>query len=352
MAVEIIRRQVEVGMTHKLVIGTGIPNNVREILEKAGVEVVVASLDTEKDIMANAPDADALLARNDPVTRRVIEALSRCKVISRGGVGYDSIDVDAATEHGIIVTSVPDASVDEVSDHAIALLLALSRKIVALDKAVKNELWTQEAKDADKARSVIRAPIRRLKGRTLGEVGMGRIGSAVVSKAGVFGLRIIVYDPYLPKDVADKAGVELVDFDALLHESDFICLNASLTAETRNMFGLEQFKKMKPTAYIINVGRGALINEEDLCSALSQGLIAGAALDVLVNEPPTRKNPLLKMENVLITAHSAAYSVDSIEESRLRAAQDIIDVLQGRWPRGIVNPEVKNRRNCRMLSQG
>ena len=339
-------------MTYMLVTGAGIPNNAREMLEKAGVKVTVTSLDTEEDIIENASEADAILARTDPLTERVIEALPKCKVISRGGVGYDNIDVETATEHGIVVTSVADASIDEVSDHTIALLLALSRKIVSLDRAVKAELWTREAKNADKARSVIRAPIRRLKGRTLGEVGMGRIGSAVVSKAGVFGLRIIVYDPYLPKDIADRAGIELVDFDSLLRESDFVCLNAALTAETKNMFGMQQFMKMKPTAFIINAGRGALINEDDLYNALSQGLLAGAALDVLAQEPPSRNHPLLKMDNVLLTAHSAWYSIDSIEESRLRAAQDIIDVLHGRWPRGIVNPEVKNLRNCRMLSNG
>ncbi len=338
-------------MALKLVAGTKIPDEAGEALEKARVEVVVASLQTQDDIIKNAQDADALLVRNDPITRRVILALKNCKVISRGGVGYDSIDVEAATEHGILVTNVPDVCTDEVSDHTIALLLALSRKIVLLDRAVKAELWTQEAKDAEAVRARIRNPIRRLKGKTLGQVSMGRIGSAVVSKAKAFGLRVIVYDPYLPKAVVDEAGVELVDFDSLLCESDFICLNTPLTAETKNMFGIEQFKKMKPTAYIINAGRGPLINEDDLCRALSRGMIAGAALDVLVQEPPSRKNPLLSLENVLITAHSASYSIESVEESRLRASQAIIDVLQGRWPQGVVNPEVKNRSNCRLRYQ-
>jgi D-3-phosphoglycerate dehydrogenase len=189
----------------------------------------------------------------------------------------------------------------------------------------------------------------RLSEQTVGVVGAGRIGGAFVHKAKAFGMRVMVYDPYLPAESIEKMGVESVDFDCLLRESDFISLHTPVTDETRHIFGLEEFKKMKPTSYIINTGRGELINEKALLTALSNGYIAGAGLDVVTPEPPSPDNPLIKLDNVIVTAHSAFYSESSLREMRQRTVQAVVTALRGEWPPHLANPQVKERSNRRIL---
>ncbi|MBI4596071.1 MAG: C-terminal binding protein [Candidatus Tectomicrobia bacterium] len=295
----------------------------------------------EDELYAVAQDADAVITNIQPYTRRVIERLRKCRVISAIGIGYDWIDVQAATDHGICVVNVPDYCLEEVSAHAMALLLACSRKLVRVFDAVRAGKWNSAV--PVEIRQGIQPPMFRLKGQTLGLVGFGNIARTLVPMAKGFGLRVIAYDPRVTASVGQQYGVELMGLDRLLEQSDFVSLHASLATETRHMLGLKELKKMKPTAYFINTARGGLVDEEALYTALSEGYIAGAGLDVLDPEPPNPDNPLLKLHNVIITAHMAQYSDRAEQELWRRPAEAAIQVLKGEWPRGLVNAQVKEK---------
>jgi len=332
-------------MSFKVVSGVGGGPDYEAELSQVDAQLVLASIWTEDDLIKNAGDADAVMVGTiEPYTRRVIEAMTKCRVISRLGVGYDNIDLEAATEQGIAVAYVPDASIIEVSDHAVALLLALSRKLIPVDRAAKNGLWQVGKLEI----FVMRMPMFRLSEQTIGVVGAGRIGSVFVRKARAFVARVIVYDPYLSAETVEKMGAEQVDFESLLRESDFISVHAPATEETKHLFSLEEFKKMKPTAFIINTARGEIIDEAALFTALSEGYIAGAGLDVTYPEPPDADNPLLKLENIIVSAHSAFYSDHSFMELRRRTLEAVVRALRGEWPRDLVNPEVTKSSNRRI----
>lgn len=305
-----------------------------------GAEVSLVPCQTEADIVAAAQDADAVIAAltRQPFSRKVLERLTKCRMVITPSIGYDYIDVKAATELGICVANVPDYCIEEVADHAMAMLLACARKLLPLNQAVRDGKWD----------SVMRPKIMemwknipRLRGKTLGLIAFGNIARSLVPKAQAFGMKVISYDPYASAELAGGLGVELVDLDSLLRQSDFVSVHAPLNDSTSRMLGIEQFKQMKPTAYIINAARGAIINEADLCTALASGYIAGAGLDVTDPEPITPDSPLLRMDNVIITAHSAASSDESLAELRARPGVEVLKVLQGEWPRGLVNPKVK-----------
>lgn len=299
-----------------------------------------APCSTEEEVIAEAGDAEAIIALRCPYTRRVIEQLSQCRLISVPSAGYEWIDVDAATEHGICVTNVPNP--EEVSDHAIALLLACARKITLLNDAVKKGWWDS----LEKPRIMqLLPPISRLRGQCLGIIGLGRIGRSLVPKAQGFGLKVIAYDPYLPPGEPEKIGVKLIELDELLRESDFVSIHTLLNSQTYHLLGEEQFRKMKPTAYLINAARGAIVDEAALCSALSHGYIAGAALDVLDTEPPAPDNPLLKMDNVIITPHTAYYSQQALAQALRQTEEEVFRILRREWPHNLVNPEVKDKFN-------
>ena len=318
---------------------------IEESLAKAEIKLELAPIRTEADIIKYGGDADAIfVGATEPYSTKAIQALKKCRVLSRMGVGYDNIDIQAATDNGIAVAYVPGASVSEVSDHAMALLLALARRILPLSQIGKTSVWSQASPELAK----VRKGMQRIAGLTLGLVGMGRIGRALVPKAKAFGLRVLTYDPYVGPEAAREMGIELVDFQQLLREADFISLHAPLTSETRHLFSVEQFRKMKPTSYIINTARGALIDEEALVSALKEGFIAGTALDVTEQEPLAPQSALLQMENVMLTAHSAFYSEASAEDTRRQGVESIVLALQGIWPDALVNPEVKQRPNRRI----
>lgn len=318
---------------------------IEDSLAKAGIQLELAPIRTEADIIQYAADADAILVgATEPYTARAIQALNNCRILSRMGVGYDNIDIEAATSNGIAVAYVPEASVSEVSDHAMALLLALARRLVPLSQIARTSAWSQASPEM----AAVRKGMRRLSGQTLGLVGIGRIGRAVAAKAKVFGLRVLAYDPYVDAESARRIGVELVNFQQLLAEADFISLHAPLTSETKHLFSLEEFRRMKPTAYIINTARGQLIDHEALVTALKEGLIAGAGLDVTEPEPLPPESPLLRMENVILTPHSAFFSETSAQDTRRRAVESVIRALEGIWPDTLVNPEVKHRPNRRI----
>ena len=291
---------------------------------------------TEEELLNMVRDADAVIAVAEPFTRNVIEQLTRCRLITSVAVGYQGIDVEAASECGVCVGNNPEYCLDEVSDHAMALLLALVRRIITLDKAVRaGQTGYPEITRA-------RGSMPRMRGQTLGLVGFGRIPRTLVPKAQSFGLNIIVHDPYAPPELAEAAGVEMVDLDRVLKESDYISLHAALTPPNRGMIGLAQLKKMKPTALLINTARGGLVDEDALHKALSEGIIAAAGLDVTDPEPISPDNPLLKLDNVILTGHSAFVSDVSVAEQWRWPIQEVARVLTGEWPQALVNPQVRD----------
>ena len=299
----------------------------KEILSEIDSEFLLAHCNTENEVIKVAQDADGIINQYAPITRRVIDSLKKCKVIVRYGVGVDNIDIEAATEYGIIVANVPDFCIDEVSTHAMALILACARGIILLDSKIKEKKWD----------FTLAKPLFRTHGKILGLFGLGKIARAVAKKASGFGLKIIAYDPYISK--ADHE-IELVKFSKLLSVSDFISIHAPLTIETRHYFGENELKKIKKTAYLINTARGPIIDERALYLALEEKWIAGAALDVMEEEPPDWKNSLLKLDNLIITPHVSFYSEESYVELKTKTAKTLLSVLKGELPRAIVNPQV------------
>ena len=310
----------------------------RAVLEAGGASVVVAPDGEEETLTALARDADAIMTCFAQVTENVVRAAERCVVIGRFGVGVDNIAVATATELGIAVTYVPDYCVDEVSDHVMALLHAWNRKIVLFDRSVKDQGWGSQP---------LTMRMMRLRGKTLGIVGFGRIGRAVAVKAKAFGLNILAADPVTPAETVTSFGAELVTLDILLQESDFVSLHAPLTPETRNMIGREQLAAMKEEAFLINAARGPLIDEEALFEALSKRQIAGAGLDVMVDNVPANDHPLLGLDNIIITPHVAFFSQESTLELEQRAAEAVVSVMHGRMPENLVNSAVLAHPNPR-----
>jgi D-3-phosphoglycerate dehydrogenase / 2-oxoglutarate reductase len=271
------------------------------------------------DIVAVAKDADAVLVTYAKLTRDVLMQLTRCRAIGRFGLGVDNIDLPTAKEKGIAVNYVPDYCIREVSDHAMALLLALIRKIPLSNKLVQSGRWEMPAV----------VPIRRIEGTVLGLIGFGHIPRLVAPKAQAFGMRVISYDPFAKPDVFKAAGVEGVDLDTLLKTSDYVSVHAPLLLATRGMLNAAAFSKMKKGAYVVNTARGPLIDEPDLIAALDSGQVGGAGLDVVAAEPLAKDSPLLGRDNVIISPHTAFYSIEALNELQTKCATDVARVLSG-----------------------
>jgi len=354
----------------------------RELLErrKLGnrVELIQGWCETPEEVIAAAGNPDVLLVHHTSITREVIEAMPGLKVIGRYGTGYDVVDLEAANENGIYLVNAPDYCVEEVSTHVIGLLISLVRKIGYLHNFIVDEKWENEDDFLRAGR------ISRLRGKKLGLIGFGRIGQRVAFKAQAFGLKILVYTRGFAEDPGadsggefdrkviehdrqgidydrrvieldiegvecdrrgikyDKLGVEYVGLEELLGKSDFVSLHLPLTAETEYLLGKREFSLMKSEALLINTSRGRIIREEELASALEEGLIAGAALDVFAHEPLERGHPLLKFDNrkVVLTPHSAFYSEESEMEVRKKVLAAALELLQGRKPDNLVNQEI------------
>ena len=317
-----------------------IPHN-EEDYRRIGVEFITLPCQTEDEIIAATQEADAVITMMRPFTRKVIERLSKCKLIYNLGTGYEAIDIRAATEHGIYVSYPGDYCTEEVAEHTMALILACARKLFLLDKAVRDGKW--DSYEKKEIRLKILPPMFKLKGQILGLIGFGRIPQRLVPKAKGFELRIIAFDPYVSSSAFETLGVESVSFDYLLKSSDYVSVHAAFTPKAWHMIGIDQFKMMKHTAYIINCARGEFIDEQALYLALTQGYIAGAALDVLERESVGLDHPLLRLENVIITAHSAYYSEQSVLKYRQRPYEEIARIIKGQQPRRLLNPEVKGR---------
>lgn len=282
---------------------------------------------TEEDVLSLAGDADIIINQYAPMTAGVINGLDHCRAIIRYGIGVDTIDVKAATERGIYVCNVPDYGVDETSNHAISMIMALSRKLPVIMADVKKGNWGLECGK----------PLHRFAGSTLGLVGLGRIATAITKKMVAFDLHIIAYDPYISREKAAELGVDLVDFETLCRTSDYLSIHCPSTEENYHLMNREVFKMMKPTAYLINAARGAIVDEAALIDALEDGEIAGAGLDVLEKEPISHTSKLLAMDNVILTSHFGGYSEEAIFMLQRKAALEAVNILSGNPPFNAVN---------------
>jgi len=310
----------------------------RQVLDTIGATLIVAQTGDEPELVRLAAEADAILTNWKPVTPLVLQAATRCLSVNRYGVGLDNIAVEQATQLGILVTNVPDFCLEEVSDHAMALLLACARRIVRFSMLTRAGDWDVKAG----------RPLPRLRGQTLGIIGYGNIARALIPKALGFGLKILVYAPRLAADALAPDVRAANHMDELLSQSDYVSIHVPLTLETRGMIGARALRLMKPTAFLINTARGAVVDEVALYRALTEGWIAGAGLDVLTQEPADHTNPLLALDNVIVTPHAAFYSESAIEELQHKAATHVAQVLRGETPSNIINPSVMRQANFRL----
>jgi D-3-phosphoglycerate dehydrogenase / 2-oxoglutarate reductase len=303
----------------------------REILTRAGHELrFERNAVSVEEVTVAVAGADAVLNCYSKMPGDVIRTLDRCRIIARYGIGVDTIDLDAANERGIVVTNVPDYCIDEVSDHALSLALALARGVALLDRRVRTGSWTPT--DA--------RPLHRIRGRTLGLVGFGRIARALAVKAAALGYHVVATDPYVADDAVRDASVEPLSFDDLLERADVVSMHVPLTDESHYLFGSEALAKMKPGAILINTSRGPLVDTAALRDALASGHLGGAALDVLEEEPPAPDEPLLQRDDVVITPHAGFYSEESVRELQRKAVEQVVDALAGRRPTYALNADV------------
>lgn len=306
-----------------------IPNGLQERLERENVDLVIHNCQTEEELLRYGTDADVLWINSGSriLSKELLARLPRCSAIVRTGSGTDNVPVDEATRLGIIVANTPYILGDYVSDHTIGLLLALVRKIVVHDRSVKGGVW-----DPDDER-----PTLHLRGRTLGIVGFGHIGKKLARKVKPWKFETLVHDPFVKPEEIENAGAQAADLDDLLSQSDFVSLHCPLLENTYHLIGDRELRMMKATAILINTSRGPVVDEPALVRALSEGWIAGAGLDVLEQEPPELDNPLLSLDNVVITPHTAAHCDQFWLDGYNASLEAITHIAKGRWPRSVVN---------------
>lgn len=314
----------------------------REILAAAGAELVVAESGEEDELTELARGVEGILTNWKRVPVAALEAAPGCLIVSRFGIGVDNIPVADATRLGIVVTNVPDFCVDELAEHAMALLLALARRVVPFARSTGEGRWEL----------ALGRTMRRLRGKTLGLVGYGKGAQALAEKARAFGMEIVAFTPRLLPEALQLGGRATNDLEELLAEADFVSLHVPLTAQTRGLVDRSFLERMKPTAFLINTSRGAVIDEQALREAVAGGRIAGAGLDVLTQEPPPQDHPLLGIDNVIVTPHAAFWSEEAIADLCRRATEQVVQALRGELPANVVNPEVLDRRELRLSRAG
>jgi D-3-phosphoglycerate dehydrogenase / 2-oxoglutarate reductase len=311
----------------------GIDGAFVRVLREAGFELVYPNVGaqlTEEELLKFLPDIKASLAGSEPYTARVLDAYPQLRVIARVGVGYDAVDVEAASKHGCAVTIAPGTNEGSVAEHAFLLMLGLARDVAGQHLGVKLGGWPRRS-------------LLPLRGRTLGIAGLGRIGKAVALRGAAFNMRLLAYDPVPDKAFAAHHQVTLVPFEQLLAESDYVTLHLPVTPETRYLINRKTLALMKPTAFLINTARGAIVNEADLLDALRSKRLAGVGMDVFEQEPPG-KHPLFELDNVLLTPHAGGADVQSRDDMALSAAQAIVSLARGEWPaEKVVNPDIRGR---------
>ena len=315
-----------------------VSESVRRALLNAPIKLVEQPLrDADGSVPAEVAEADILISGGAVVDDEVLGRLRNVRFLLRPYVGYDDIDVDAVTRHGIVFANVPDAFIEEVANHAMALILACNRKLLETDAFVKSGRWSA----GEPGRTASR-PIRRLSDLTLGLVGFGNIARLVVERARPFGFRMLTSDPFISEEVASAMGVDMVPLDQLLAESDIVSLHVFLNAETRHMIDARRLALMKRDAYLVNTSRGPVIDEQALAEALRAGRLAGVGLDVFEVEPVPADSPLLSMPNVLCTSHIASYSEEGDVAHQQRTVEILMQVINGSLPerKVVVNKEL------------
>ena len=315
----------------KVLVADAINEKGIEILEE-NVDVVVDTEITPEDLLKTIHEYDGIIVRSrTKVTKEVIQAADNLKIIARAGVGIDNVDLNAATDKGIMVVNSPESTSITVAEHTMGLMLTLARKLAIADKSVKEGKWEKK-----KFLGI------ELKNKTLGVIGMGRIGSQVVKRCESFEMDAIVYDPYLPEDVAENMGVTLVDLETVLKKADVITVHVPLTPETENLISTEEFETMKDSSFIINCARGGIIDEEALYVALKNDVIGGCALDVFIEEPP-KNSKLFELDNIVLTPHIAASTKEAQRDAAIIVAEEIISLSKNDSPKNILNlPRVDN----------
>lgn len=306
---------------------------IKRAFDDVGGELLVLPPNDEGEIIETLKDVDVAMAYGYRPTEQVFAAHGRCQGFVSFGHGYDGLDLDAATKNGVILANTASFGTEEVSNHAMMLLLVCARKFVRHDKLMRQGIWTRE----------YLPPMGHIAGQTLGIIGVGNIGRAVGRKAKAFGMRILAFDPYRAAWDLKEYGFDVAtSVDDVCREADYLTLHTPLTDETRHMIGAPQFAVMKPTAYLINVSRGKVVDEPALVEALRNGRLAGAGLDVFEQEPTPADNPLLKMDNVAVTGHYASYSEAAWERALTQLGQEAVRIASGHWPMSLINPDVRH----------
>jgi phosphoglycerate dehydrogenase-like enzyme len=310
----------------------GIDGEFLRVLKSAGFEIMFPSVTrqlTEEELLRELEGIKATLAGSEPYTCRVFKEHPQLKAIARAGVGFDAVDVAAATDQGVAVAIAPGTNQESVAEHTFALILALAKNVVSHHHGTRMGSWPRQAN----------LPLR---GRTLGIAGLGRIGKAVAVRGIAFGMKLLAYEPIPDKTFVIRHKIPLVSMDRLLAESDYLTLHMPLTPESRYLINKQTLTKMKSSAFLINTARGGLVCEKDLVGALKASTIAGAGLDVFEEEPPPLDNPLFSLDNVVFTPHTAGVDLQSRDDMALSAAQAIVSLSKGQWPaEKIVNPQVQ-----------
>jgi len=303
----------------------------KEVLKSIDAEIIIANCETPAEVIDVCKNADGIMCNLAPMPEEVIEKLEKCKVISRYGVGYDNVDVDACTKKGIQLANVTDYCAEEVSDQALALLMACARKVARRDAQIREGKWNIGKAD----------PIYRIAGKTFAFLGFGMIAKCLYRKIkGLNFKKILVYDPFIDAETIEKAGAEKADWETVFKNADYISIHIPLNEKTRGLINADTFNMMKPTAIIINTSRGPVIDEPSLIDALAAGQINSAGLDVHNKEPMEDDNPLKKIKNCVLTDHVGWYSEEAMSELKRKVAENVRDVLLGRKPKYPVN-EIK-----------
>jgi D-3-phosphoglycerate dehydrogenase len=318
-----------------------VPGLEEDLIRQNGGTLRYGKAVDERDRIRLAEAAEVIVAGSTPLTREFFAALPRLKGVVRLGIGVDSVDLDAATELGIVVANVPDFCSEEVAEHALGLILAVTRKLALADRKARRGEWVP-------GMDALMRPIRRLSGQTLGLIGLGKIGRTLARKAKGLGLRVIAHDPYVSAEAALAAGVPLLSLEELLPQTDILSLHVPVTAETRAIANARTLALLKPGAILINTARGPVVDEAALCAALASGRLAGAGLDVLQQEPLRLPHPLAEFENVVFTCHYASMSEESYAIMRQQVSEQTVQILRGEFPRHLVNPRVNDLPQCRL----
>ena len=310
----------------------------RAALAAIDAELVCAGTDGPAKLIAAAHDADVILSEIMPFPRQLLSALPHCRAVVGYTIGLDHYDLRAATELGIVIAHTPGFCAEEVSNHTLLFILACARRLVSLDRRLRGGWWP----DGRKLEGEL-LPMGSLRGERLGLIGFGAIARLVASKAQAFGLEVVAFDPLVDAPVLARAGIARLPLDELLATSDYVSIHTPLLPSTRHLIGEAQMEGMKPSAFLINTSRGAVVDEAALIGALRKQRIAGAALDVFATEPLAAGHPLLGLENVIVTPHSGYSSNAAYARVRQMAAAEAVRVLRGEWPQALANPDVKGR---------